>query len=198
MNEKFKLGIIVLALGVFYGSYELYDFFSVDQVKMQAEISSNNQTLNDNRNQLTKLRSFSAGINEIKQRLKKTNTEFEEALLIIPRTLDLSQLLARLNVLAKNSGIEIETFKPLKEEPVGADAAKVKSFYREVLLEMQLHGSFSQTLVFFDQVSRTKRIMNVESVKMVPAQENGITLGSANQTNPIVSTVLFKTYRFSE
>ncbi|NQW43872.1 MAG: type 4a pilus biogenesis protein PilO, partial [Deltaproteobacteria bacterium] len=79
-----------------------------------------------------------------------------------------------------------------------ADAAKVKSFYREVLLEMQLHGSFSQTLVFFDQVSRTKRIMNVESVKMVPAQENGITLGSANQTNPIVSTVLFKTYRFSE
>ena len=198
MNEKFKLGIIVLALGVFYGSYELYDFFSVDQVKMQAEISSNNQTLNDNRNQLTKLRSFSAGINEIKQRLKKTNTEFEEALLIIPRTLDLSQLLARLNVLAKNSGIEIETFKPLKEEPVGAEAPKVKSFYRDVPLEMQLHGSFSQTLVFFDQVSRTKRIMNVESVKMLPAQENGITLGSANQSNAIVSTVLFKTYRFSE
>ena len=198
MNEKFKLGIIVLGLGVFYGSYELYDFFSVDQLRMQAEIRSNNQTLNENRNQLTKLRNFSAGINEIKQRLKKTNTEFEEALLIIPRTLDLSQLLARLNVLAKNSGIEIEIFKPLKEEAVGAEASKVKSFYREVPLEMQLHGSFSQTLVFFDQVSRTKRIMNVESVKMVPAQENGISLGSANQSNPIVSTVLFKTYRFSE
>ena len=198
MNEKFKLGIIVLGLGVFYGSYELYDFFSVDQLRMQAEIRSNNQTLNENRNQLTKLRNFSAGINEIKQRLKKTNTEFEEALLIIPRTLDLSQLLARLNVLAKNSGIEIEIFKPLKEEAVGAEASKVESFYREVPLEMQLHGSFSQTLVFFDQVSRTKRIMNVESVKMVPAQENGISLGSANQSNPIVSTVLFKTYRFSE
>ena len=105
MNEKFKLGIIVLGLGVFYGSYELYDFFSVDQLRMQAEIRSNNQTLNENRNQLTKLRNFSAGINEIKQRLKKTNTEFEEALLIIPRILDLSQLLARLNVLAKNTKV---------------------------------------------------------------------------------------------
>lgn len=198
MNEKFKLGILVLGLGVFYGCYELYDFFSVDQLRMQAEIASNNQTLDDNRNKLTKLRNFSAGIGEVKQRLKKTNTEFEEALLIIPRTLDLSQLLGRLNVLAKNSGIEIETFKPLKEDPVGAEPSTVKSFWREVPLEMQLHGSFSQTLVFFDQVSRTKRIMNVESVKMVVAQENGITLGSASQDNAIVSTVLFKTYRFSE
>jgi Tfp pilus assembly protein PilO len=51
--------------------------------------------------------------------------------------------------------------------------------------------------MFFDQISRLKRILNVESLKMVSksGEENR---GPASVVTPLETAVLLKTYRFSE
>jgi type IV pilus assembly protein PilO len=209
MNEKLKLAGILVGLGIFYGFYELYDFYSTDQAKMRIEANNAKQSLNVKKEELAKLKVFAEGISETKVRLKKINAEFEEALEFIPRNIDPSQLMARLSSLARNSGIEVISFKPLKEEGVSSEpskpveagkeagAAARAPFYQTVKLEIQLHGGFAQTVAFFDQVSRLKRILNVETLKMQTKSIEGDRTPS-NVSTVLDSTVLVKTYRFVE
>jgi len=203
MNEKLKLAGILVGLGVLCGFYELYDFYSNEQVKMQTEATNAKQALTVKKEELSKLKVFAEGIVDTKARLKKTNAEFEEALEYIPRNVDLSQLMARLSSLAKNSGIEVQTFKPLKEErnsseaPNPGDAAKSPAFYQSLKLEVQLHGGFTQTVTFFDQISRLKRILNVETLKMQMKSGEG-DRSPSNLPTVLDSSVVLKTYRFIE
>ena len=194
MNEKLKLAAIILGLGVVWGGYEFYDFNSGDQVKLQREEETKAQAVNGSKIELSKLKNFAEGIKEIKTSLKKTNAEFEDALEFIPRNLDLSKLLAKLNVLARNSGIELDSFKPLKEE---AAKAGTKSFYQTVNLEIQLRGGFSQTVMFLDQISRLKRIINVETLKMTVGSVDTARLPSSLPI-PVNTVINLKTYRFAE
>jgi type IV pilus assembly protein PilO len=203
MNEKLKLAGILVGLGALCGFYELYDFYSNEQVKMQTEATNAKQALTVKKEELSKLKVFAEGIVDTKARLKKTNAEFEEALEYIPRNVDLSQLMARLSSLAKNSGIEVQTFKPLKEErnsseaPNPGEAAKSPAFYQALKLEIQLHGGFTQTVTFFDQISRLKRILNVETLKMQMKSGEG-DRSPSNLPTVLDSTVVLKTYRFIE
>jgi type IV pilus assembly protein PilO len=203
MNEKLKLAGILVGLGVLYGFYELYDFYSNEQVKMQTEATNAKQALTVKKDELSKLKVFAEGIVDTKARLKKTNAEFEEALEYIPRNVDLAQLMARLSSLAKNSGIEVLSFKPLKEEGNPSEAqspgesAKSPAFYQALKLEIQLHGGFTQTVTFFDQISRLKRILNVETLKMQMKSGEG-DRSPSNLPTVLDSSVVLKTYRFIE
>jgi len=202
MNEKLKFSLFILFLGVLWGGYKLYDFFNGEQVRFQTQLEQKNKELLNAKNELERLKNFSTRLEEVKARVKKTNNEFEEALEYIPRTLDFSKLLAKLNLLARNSGVEIEVFKPLKDQEKpsaegNSTEEKTPSFYQTVTLDLKLNGGFAQTLMFFDQISRLKRILNVESLNMTPKtidEQRGL---AANLT-PIETNVVLKTYRFSE
>jgi type IV pilus assembly protein PilO len=201
MNGKIKLAGLILVGGLAWGGYEFYSFFNKDLPAIQIDLSTKQQAIDTKKNELGKLRSFATAITETKTRLKKTNQEFEDALEFIPRNLDLSKLLAKINLLARNSGIEIETFHPAKETTTkdlnNKDPGTSKMFFETVGLEVQLRGGFSQTVMFFDQVSRLKRILNVENLKMVPVNlEAG--RGPSSSGTQLATTVLFRTYRFSE
>lgn len=198
MGEKLKMAVIVFGFGVLWGGYEFYDFYSTNQTVMEQQERATKEKLDIARNEMIKLRKFAEGIVEIKARLKKTNAEFEEALEFIPRTLDLSKLLARLNVLARNSGIEIESFKPNKEVAQDSNnAADNNAFFQSMTMELRLRGGFSQTVMFFDQVSRLKRILNVESLKMTPEAKDE-KKGGVSPVTMVATSVILKTYRFSQ
>ena len=198
MKEKLKACSVIVFLGLVYGGYEFYDFSSSEKPRLGTEIQQVRSELDTKKSELSRLTAFAEGITEIKSRLKKTNAEFEEVLEFIPRSLDLSKLLARLNVLARNSGVEIESFKPLKETSGGGAAnSEQKTFYESVSIEMRLKGGFSQTVMFFDQISRLKRILNVENIKMI-APQGDEKRGPASPVTLVESQINLKTYRFSE
>lgn len=202
INEKLKLAAFILGLGIAWGSYEFYDFYSVDQVKLQTEQQTKAQSVSASQSELNKLKGFAESIKETKNLLKKTNSEFEDALEFIPRNLDLSALLGRLNVLATNSGIELVSFKPSKEESNKVETNKSEQaqsspFYQTVTIELLLKGGFAQTVMFLDQVSRLKRILNVETLKMGERTGEG-TKVSSNLAVPLDTVLSLKTYRFSE
>jgi type IV pilus assembly protein PilO len=184
-----QIAAIVVVLGFGYSIYEFFDFRSTDVPKMEAERNAREKEMADRTAELKKLKDFANNIEVIKQELRELNLQLELALEHMPRTFNLSGLLRKLTMLAQNSGVELSSFKPKS-----AEVREEGTFYSTVGIEFDLRGTFTQTLVFLDQVSRLKRIVNVDSLKM------DVVPNAAQRAGALVakSAVAIRTYRFSE
>ena len=189
MKNKLKILILVVVAGFGYAGYEFYEFYSTDLPLMNTAQQTAERDLASRQNELRRLQEFAQNIEVIKQELRELNLQLESALEHMPRNFNLSGLLRKLTMLAQNSGLELSSFRPNdKEERVEG------AFYSVVTIEFDLKGTYTQTLVFFDQVSRLKRIINIDQVAM--AQQDN----AAQRTGNIVldTKVAVRTYRFSE
>ena len=139
--------------------------------------------------ELKRLLDFAQNIEAIKQELRDLNLQLEAALEHMPRTFNLSGLLRKFTMLAQNSGVELATFKPKRGEGKNESA-----FYSTIGIDCELQGTFSQLLVFLDQLSRLKRIVNVESLRIRVSQ------GGPQRSGSIMTSTQasIKTYRFAE
>lgn len=185
-----QLALLLILGGFGYGGWEYYDFTSTEVPRMEEELRTKGQQLQAKQAEYQRVRQFAQNIESVKREIRELNVQLEASLEHMPKTFNLAGLLRRLTLLAQNSGVEISTFKPAKaEEPVAG------AFYSTINIEFDLKGSFTQSLLFFDQVSRLKRILNLQKVRM-EAKEN------KNQgTNGAIAaetSVLLKTYRFTE
>lgn len=210
MSEKIKLSLLILFIGLLWGGYEIYDFSSVEQVRLSTELETKKNSVSELKMELDKLKNFSERIDELKGRLKKANGEYEEVLEFIPRSLDYAKLLAKLNALAQNSGVEVEIFKPKTNEEKKASSPPPQdvqegqeqkntptNFFEAVEFDLRLRGGFGQTLMFLDQVSRLKRIINVETLAMA-ADQGEQKRFLASGVTPVETVATIKTYKFIE
>ncbi|MBW2186995.1 MAG: type 4a pilus biogenesis protein PilO [Deltaproteobacteria bacterium] len=114
---------------------------------------------------------------------EKMLKQLELALNELPNKSEIPSLLSSIAGLARDNGLEVVEFKPVKEEPQG--------FYAKVPVSLKLSGSYHEMALFCEAVSMLDRIVNVEN----------ITLGKAKTTDgqtelSITSSVI--TYRFVE
>lgn len=203
-RNKTNMIIGVFVLGVAFGAYEFYDFWTTDFPRFRQEEANQEQVVVSLQAELTKLKSFAKNIQNIKQEFRELNLQLEAALEHMPRTFNLASLLRKLTMLAQNSGIEISVFRPRRElaqvspenpNPAANATEKQSSlFYESILVEFNLQGPFTQTMVFFDQLARLKRIVNIDSVRMSVKKEEGAKI-SQTVSN---TEVLVRTYRFTE
>jgi len=94
---------------------------------------------------------FQAEYEKMKQRL-------EEALLELPNEKEIPTLLTNIGGLAKESGLEIQLFKPQNEVPRG--------FYAEVPVTLKLVGSYHEMAMFAYRVGKLSRIVNLANVQL--------------------------------
>jgi type IV pilus assembly protein PilO len=177
--------VLISACGT---GYYLQDFLTTEVVDMEKEIATIESDLGKKTNELKRLQDFAQNIERVKQELRELNLQLETALEHMPRTFNLSGLLRRFTMLAQNSGVELSSFKPKKSvDTAGA-------FYATIGIDFELRGTFSQILVFLDQLSRLKRIINIESIRMRATEMSQIkTVGALTTTQGSI-----RTYRFSE
>lgn len=189
MKTAIKLSVVLLLIGGGFGGYEFYDFANVRVPELDAQSAAKQSELQGKKTELERLRQFATNIESIKKELRELNFQLEAALEHMPRQFNLAALLRRLSLLAQNSGIEMFSFKPQKGEEKKQD-----QFYSTIGIDFQLKGSYTQTLVFLDQLTRLKRIISVENIQMrvgqQMAQRSGNLLADTNAT--------IKTYRFAE
>lgn len=159
LKNKLMTAIFVVALGFAYGAYQLYDFSQGEGEALNRSLAEATKDVDNFKSNLVKVKTFAENIPAVKQAFREQSLQLEAVLDSIPRSLELSSLLRKLNLLAQNSGVEIGSFRPEKEE---ADAG----FFKSVGLELNVRGGFLPTLVFFDQVSKMKRVMSFEGIKM--------------------------------
>lgn len=100
-------------------------------------------------------------LNEFKRKKEKLEQQLAEALTELPINPDLDELLRQLNDVAKKAGLEITSVTP------GTEAAE--SFYARIPIAMVVQGSYEEIAVFFESVSKLRRIVNISNVNLKTA-----------------------------
>lgn len=189
MKQKLLIALGIVFAGAGYAAYEYFVVFQGEEYpaleqkfkKLEADVSTK-------KNELRQLQEFSKNIEQVQKELKELQSQLDSALEYMPRTFKLEALLRKLAMVAANSGVELSTFRPKKNEDKG------QNFYSTIGIDFDIKGSFTQTLVFFDQLTRLKRIVNLEALKIKP-QDAAATRSGATLS---VTQASIKTYRFSE
>jgi len=98
---------------------------------------------------------FKAEYSKMKQRL-------DEALTELPNKQEIPSLLTSIAAVAKDSGLEVERFRP--EDEVA------KGFYAAVPVSLKLTGTYHQTAAFSYAISQLPRIVNLNDIRLDPVK----------------------------
>ncbi|MGM0424094.1 MAG: type 4a pilus biogenesis protein PilO [Thermodesulfobacteriota bacterium] len=137
----------------------LYWFFflqdSLQQVsQLQDSIASLKQEISSYEKQVDQLP-------EIEDRLQARQKELAYAQRLLPDSMhDVENLLAEIEKLGKDVGVEFLLFEPGQEE--------VQEFYAMQLVNLRVQGPFHNLMQYFSRMSRLNRLVTLESLRLQP------------------------------
>jgi type IV pilus assembly protein PilO len=99
---------------------------------------------------------------------EKVDTQFQEALRLLPNAKEIPELLTKISELGNESQLDVRLVKPKNEV--------TREFYVEMPISIQVRGAYHDVAVFFDRVGHMDRIMNIQNVSMKPEKERSTTL----------------------
>jgi type IV pilus assembly protein PilO len=177
-----KAVILVVILCVIIGLYA-YAFF----MPWQTEMKGLKGELNNLKRELNESKAIAKDLQKFKDQVAKLDIELANALTQLPNEKEIPEILRNISTLGKESNLEFTLFKPKPEEP--------QQFYANVPIELVVLGSYHNTGLFFDRVSKLPRIINVVNFSMTSAKD----LKGKGETEILVRTsCLVNTYRFIE
>jgi type IV pilus assembly protein PilO len=118
---------------------------------------------------------------ELKARVAELDAVLKVALTLLPETREIPELLIQISRLGESAGLEFRLFKPEGEKP--------HDFYAEVPVNLSVVGPYHRVAVFFDQLSRLPRIVNVTGIKM--SRSKGSEADLTLTTNCLLTTFRF-------
>ncbi len=177
-----KILILSAILCVIIGLYS-YTFFipRQDELKLlKSELSKLVKELNESKAITRDLQQFEGQVDQL-------NAELKNALTQLPNEKEIPEILKNISSLGKESNLEFTLFKPKPEEP--------QQFYAKVPIEIVVLGSYHHTGIFFDKVSKLRRIINVVDFNMTRAKDSKV---KGEIENMVRTSCLINTYRFIE
>ena len=182
-NTK-KLLILVAILCVLGGLY------------LKTYILPEQEDLSDLQRQMDKLmkelydsKAITRDLQTYKDQVKKLDEELTHALKQLPNEKEIPEILKNISSLGKESQLEFVLFRPKPEEP--------QQFYARVPIELTMIGTFHNTGLFFDRLSKLSRIINVVDFNMARAKEpSGGKEGVEGVS--VRTSCMVNTYRFIE
>lgn len=176
-----KILILVGILFVITGLY-FYVFF----LPVQGELKGLRSELDKLIRELNEGKTITRDLQRFKAQVEKLNEELTNALTQLPNEKEIPEILKSISRLGKESNLEFSLFRPKTEE--------AQQFYAKVPIELILLGSYHDTGIFFDRVSKLPRIINVVDFNMGRSREI-----KGRETEVLVRTsCLVNTYRFIE
>lgn len=167
---------IVLLLVIVGFVFMVYRPMCQELTKSQKEYSRLESKLVEDRRIANNLPKFKA-------EFEKLQLQLTEALEELPNKKEIPSLLTSIAGLAREEGLEVLSFKPKSEQ--------VKGFYAEVPVELELRGAYHEVAMFFYDVGKMARIVNI----------NNLQVGSAKMTegrNVLSIKCLATTFMFVE
>jgi type IV pilus assembly protein PilO len=177
-----KALILVVLLCVIVGLY-VYAFF----MPWQTEMKGLKVELNNLARELNESKAIAKDLQKFKDQVAKLNIELANALTQLPNEKEIPEILRNISTLGKESNLEFTLFRPKPEEP--------KQFYANVPIELVVLGSYHNTGMFFDRVSKLPRIINVVNFSMASAKD---VKGRGEAQILVKTSCLVNTYRFLE
>jgi len=161
--------LIILALVVLV--CVLY-YFLIYQGK-QDEIERTSKRLAELNQNYQEVKAASEGLEALKVEITKLDQQLMESLAQLPEEKQIASLLRSFDDLASSSGLDISQVTP--------NAEVARDFYSEIPIELEVRGGYHNIAIFFDKISKLKRVINVSGLKLSePIEENGEIKVTAN------------------
>jgi hypothetical protein len=159
LRNKVMSALLILIGGAIYGAYSFSEFTSGPAQSMSQEIAGMDREISSLKSELTRIKKFAENIPAVKQSFREQSLQLESVLESIPRSFEFNILLKKFNLLAQSAGIEIAGFRPQSGE-------QDQGYFKSATIDLSLKGGFVPTLVFLDQVSKLKRVVAFDEIKM--------------------------------
>ena len=99
-----------------------------------------------------------ADLKKFQAKMKEAEAQFNLAMKKLPEKEEIPSLLTAISDSGQAVGLDFLLFEPKAE--------KKKEFYAEIPVAMSLRGDYHNLAIFFDQVARLNRIVNIENIQM--------------------------------
>lgn len=172
--------LIALAVIVFI---LLGGFYFLSYKPKNNTIKELNASLDKLQSELLDLNTIAKQLPEFKKMSEKLQAELELAQKQLPKLKEIPALLTTISNIITQQGLALPLFKQGRE--------KQKDFYAEVPISIKITGPYHNIALFFDQISKLPRIVNISNIKIGGAKsKDGYTI---MQTDCLATT-----YRFLE
>jgi len=182
LSTSKKLLIMVGILCVITGLY-FYAFFN----PRQEELKVLKDDLNKQIKELNQSKAITRDLKKFKEQAEALNVELAKALTQLPNEKEIPEILKNITSLGKESNLEFTLFRPKPEEP--------QQFYAKVPIELIVLGSYHNTGIFFDKISKLPRIINVVDFNMSRTKD---IKGKFENEVLVKTSCVVNTYRFIE
>ena len=157
LNRVYRIlicaGTFLLLVGLFI--YLIY-------IPKAARIDELKEELDGLQVKLVKARASAKELAKYEKMYKEAQGKFRLALQLLPDKKEIPSLLENISKSGLRSGLEFLLFKPEPEV--------LKGFYAEIPVKINVRGGYHNLAVFFDQVGRLSRIVNISNIKISTAK----------------------------
>jgi len=182
LSTSKKVLILVGILCVITGLY-FYAFFN----PRQEELKVLKDVLSKQIKELNESKAITRDLKKFKEQAEALNVELANALTQLPNEKEIPEILKNITSLGKESNLEFTLFRPKTEEP--------QQFYAKVPIELIVLGSYHNTGIFFDKMSKLPRIINVVDFNMSRTKD---IKGKLENEVLVKTSCVVNTYRFIE
>ena len=181
LSKSKKVILLLVLLGGLTAAYYML-FYSPNRERLDQLTNE----LNQEKQKLSKSMAIYRDMQKFEEQVDKLNRELQVVRTQLPDEKEIPELLKNISSLGKESNLEFTLFRPKPEEP--------QPHYSKVPIELNTIGSYHNTGIFFDRVSKLPRIINVVDFNMTRAKEKG----KGAEEILVRTTCLLNTYRLIE
>ena len=146
------------------------------------KINSLRADLKEIEKKLTTAKRNAADLNKFQAKMKEAEAQFNMAMKKLPEKEEIPSLLTSISDSGQQVGLDFLLFEPKPEKP--------KEFYAEIPVAMSIKADYHNLAIFFDQVARLSRIVNIRDIRI------GLTKGK--DTKELSTKCTAVTYKFIE
>ncbi len=186
--------IVAIPAGLFIGFSYYPSYQKIGELKAEIETKEG---------ELSIAKKKAGQLKKVKKERKAVEAEFNVAKKALPERAEIPDLLTNISRAGQESGLEFILFEPgtkkkkKKRKKKKGEAEEEKKFYVDIPISIAVIGTYHNTVLFFDKVSRLNRIVNIKDIKMVSPQ--GGKLGKSKRElkeNEVIASCTALTYQF--
>ena len=155
-----KLGIlgvtIILIVALYYSFLFSPRADEVAKLADSVEIARNEKSVKTQK---------AANVSRLRRDIQQLDAQLKNAVAQLPEKKEIPDLLSSISAKAQESGLDIVLFRPRSEV--------YQDFYAEVPVDITVRGNFQNTVNFFDEVGRMKRLVNIANIGFKNPTVNG-------------------------
>jgi type IV pilus assembly protein PilO len=148
-----QIGAFVIVCGL--GVFGFYNFYVAD---VQTELIAKQQRLDQLRGDINKGLATARRLPEFQAQVTDLQTRLDALKAILPDQKDYADLLRRVQTLATQSNLSIQSFVP--------QATVTKQIHSEWPFKLELEGTYHNLGLFFDKVSKFPRLITISDVEI--------------------------------